>query len=61
MSMWRRSLIETPRSSDERRKATLRKDHKDAKTETETGFLSPVFVVFVAFPYCDVLKVDDSR
>ena len=56
MSMWRRSRIKTPRSSAECKKSTIRKDHKDAKTGTETGFLSPVFVVFVAFPYCDVLK-----
>jgi hypothetical protein len=31
---------------------------KDTKTETKTGFLASVFV---AFPYCDVLKVDESR
>ncbi len=30
---------------------------KDTKTETNNRFLASVFVVFVAFPYCDVLKV----
>jgi hypothetical protein len=59
MSMWRRSRIKTPRSSDECRKTTIRKDHKGRKDKTETGFLSSV--VFVAFPYCDVFKLGDSR
>jgi hypothetical protein len=59
MSMWRRS--KTPRSSKECRKSTTRKGHKGREDRAETGFLSSVFVIFVAFPYCDVLKVGDSR
>jgi hypothetical protein len=61
MSMWRPSLTKTPRSSDECRKSTIRKDHKGREDRNWNEFFSAVFVVFVAFPYCDVLKVDDSR
>ena len=46
------------RSPEECRKSTIRKGHKGQEDQKpETGFVASVFVVFVAFPYCDVLKV----